>query len=149
MSTPYGASTQGVGPERTTDGGHPDVEGTSVGQLLGEVSRDLSTLMRQELELAKAEVKAEAAKAGKGAGMLGGAGYAGHLTVLFLSLALWAALASAIPAGWAALIVAVIWAAVAGVLFVLGRNQLKSVNPKPERTVETLQRVPGAVTPHS
>ena len=90
-----------------------------------------------------------AAKAGKGAGMLGGAGYAGHLTVLFLSLALWAALASAMPAGWAALIVAVVWAVVAGVLFVLGRKQLKTVNPKPERTVETLQRVPGAVTPNS
>lgn len=143
MSTPYTS-----GPPATDDG-HPDVEGTSVGQLLGEVSRDLSTLMRQELELAKAEVKAEAAKAGKGAGMLGGAGYAGHLTVLFLSLALWAALASAMPAGWAALIVAVVWAVVAGVLFVLGRKQLKTVNPKPERTVETLQRVPGAVTPNS
>jgi hypothetical protein len=143
MSTPY------TGGPPATDDGHPDVEGTSVGQLLGEVSRDLSTLMRQELELAKAEVKAEAAKAGKGAGMLGGAGYAGHLTVLFLSLALWAALASAMPAGWAALIVAVVWAVVAGVLFVLGRKQLKTVNPKPERTVETLQRVPGAVTPNS
>lgn len=103
--------------------------------------------MRQELELAKAEVKAEATKAGKGVGMLAGAGYAGHLTVLFLSLALWAALASAIPAGWAALIVAVVWGAVAAVLALSGRKQLKTVNPKPERTVETLSRVPDAVRP--
>lgn len=162
MSTPYSGGHPGVSPTdisaaaapaagmgRQTEDGHPDVEGTSVGQLLGDVSRDLSTLMRQELELAKAELKAEATKAGKGAGMLGGAGYAGHLTVLFLSLALWAALASAIPAGWAALIVAAIWGVVAAVLFVNGRKQLKTVNPKPERTVETLQRVPGAITPSS
>ena len=46
--------------------GHPDVEGTSVGQLMGEVAKDLSTLMRQELELAKVEVKAEATKAATG-----------------------------------------------------------------------------------
>ena len=44
----------------TTEAGRPDVEGTSVGQLIGEVTKDLSTLMRQELELAKVEVKAEA-----------------------------------------------------------------------------------------
>ncbi|MCW2583757.1 MAG: uncharacterized protein JWQ53_2547 [Klenkia sp.] len=146
MSTPYQPPAGPAG-QPTTAAGHPDVEGTSVGQLLGEVSKDLSTLMRQELELAKAEVKAEATKAGKGVGMLAGAGYAGHLTVLFLSLALWAALASAIPAGWAALIVALVWGAVAAVLFLSGRKQLKTVNPKPERTVETLSRVPDAVRP--
>jgi len=146
VSTPYQPPAGPTGQPTTTDG-HPDVEGTSVGQLLGEVSKDLSTLMRQELELAKAEVKAEATKAGKGVGMLAGAGYAGHLTVLFLSLALWAALASAIPAGWAALIVAVVWGAVAAVLALSGRKQLKTVNPKPERTVETLSRVPDAVRP--
>ena len=146
MSTPYQPPAGPAGQPTTADG-HPDVEGTSVGQLLGEVSKDLSTLMRQELELAKAEVKAEATKAGKGVGMLAGAGYAGHLTVLFLSLALWAALASAIPAGWAALIVAVVWGVVAAVLALSGRKQLKTVNPKPERTVETLSRVPDAVRP--
>lgn len=143
MSTPY----QPSGDHRQTADGHPDVEGTSVGQLMGAVSQDLSTLVRQELELAKAEVKVEAAKAAKGAGMLGGAGYAGHLTVLFLSLALWAALASAIPAGWAALVVAAVWAVVAAVLYTGGRKQLKTVDPKPERTVETLSRVPDAVRP--
>ncbi len=146
MSTPYQAPNVQSGHPQTADG-HPDVDNTSVGQLLGEVSKDLSTLMRQELELAKAEVKAEAAKAGKGVGMLGGAGYAGHLTVLFLSTALWWGLSNVMDQGWAALIVGVLWAVVAGVLFVLGRKQLKTVNPKPERTVETLQQVPGAVRP--
>ncbi len=161
MTTPYpgsgatgvgasdltGAAAPSAGGHRQTPDGYPDVEGTSVGQLLGEVSRDLSTLMRQELELAKAEVKAEATKAGKGAGMLGGAGYAGHLTVLFLSFALWWGLSNVMDQGWAALIVAVLWGAVAAVLYVNGRKQLKAVNPKPERTVETLSRVPDAVTP--
>ncbi|MCU1607258.1 MAG: uncharacterized protein JWP46_3723, partial [Modestobacter sp.] len=92
-----------------TTEGNPDVEGTSVGELIGEVTRDLSTLMRQELELAKAEVKAEAAKAGKGAGLLGGAGFAGYMVLLFLSCALWWGLANVMDAGWAALIVAVLW----------------------------------------
>ncbi len=141
MSTPTGAHQQ-------TAEGRPDVEDASVGQLLGEVSRDLSTLMRQELALAKAELKVEAAKAGKGAGMLGGAGFAGYMVVIFLSLALWATLWSVMPAGWAALIVAVLWAVIGAVLFTLGRTQMKKVNPKPERTVETLQQVPGALKPH-
>ena len=164
MSSPYGSPGQvpGVSPTdvsaaaaphggmgRQTEDGHPDVEGVPVGKLIGDVSRDLSTLMRQELALAKAELTVEAKKAGAGAGMLGGAGYAGHLTVLFLSLALWAALASAPAAGWAALIGAVGWGVVAAVRFVLGRKRLKTVNPTPERTVETLQRVPDAVTPRS
>ena len=62
---------------------------TSLGDLLGEVTRDLSTLMRQELELAKAELRQSATRAGKGAGMLGGAGYAASMAVLFQSIALW------------------------------------------------------------
>jgi len=165
----YGNTAQGLGDtaQPMTEDGHPDVEGTSVGQLIGDVTRDLSTLMRQELELAKAELKADAnkatdevkaqgAKAGKGAGMLGGAGYGGHMLALFLSLALMFALGSAIPMGWAALIVAVLWGVIAAVLFVMGRKQLKTIdftglkkiNPKPEQTVETLQQVPGALKPN-
>ena len=138
----YGNTAQPM----TTEG-NPDVEGTSVGELIGEVTRDLSTLMRQELELAKAEVKAEAAKAGKGAGLLGGAGFAGYMVLLFLSCALWWGLANVMDAGWAALIVAVVWGVIGAVLFAMGRKQLKQVNPKPERTVETLQQVPGALKP--
>ena len=150
-----------------TEDGHPDVEGTSVGSLIGEVTRDLSTLMRQELELAKAEVreeatkagnevKAQASKAGKGAGMLAGAGVAGHMVALFLSIALWWALSHLVGHSWSALIVAVLWGIIAAVLFSMGRKQLKQidfsglkqVNPKPERTMETLQQVPGALKPN-
>jgi uncharacterized membrane protein YqjE len=131
-----------------TDEGHPDVDGTSVGQLIGEVTKDLSTLMRQELELAKVELKSEAKKAGQGAGMFGAAGFAGYMVLLFLSLALMWALSNVMDTGWAALIVAVIWAVIGAVAFVLGRKRFQQVNPKPERTVETLQQVPGALKPN-
>lgn len=124
---------------------HPDVSGQSVGQLLGEVSRDLSTLMRQEVDLAKAEIKAEVTKAGKGAGMLGGAGFAGYLFVLFASCAAWWGLGHVVDLAWAALIVAAIWAAIAGLLAVTGRTTLKRVNPKPERTMETAREIPPAL----
>jgi len=128
-----------------------DVSQRSVGSLISEVTTDLSTLMRQELDLAKAEMKEEAAKTGKAAGMLGGAGFAGYLVALFLSLALWAALANGMDEGWAALIVAAIWAVVGAALYVTGRKKLREVQPKPERTVDTLKEVPDALKgrPHT
>jgi hypothetical protein len=128
--------------------GRPDVDGTSVGQLISEVTTDLSTLMRQELALAKAEVTAEAKKAGQGAGFFGAAGFAGYMVLLFLSFALLYVLNNAMDNGWAALIVALLWAVVGAVGFVMGRARFKQVNPKPERTVDTLSQVPGALKPH-
>jgi hypothetical protein len=123
----------------------PDVSGTSVGALLSEVTSDLSTLMRQEIELAKAEMKQEAAKTGKAAGMLGGAGFAGYMVALFLSFAAWWGLANVMDEAWGALIVAVLWGVVAAVLAATGRKKLREVNPKPERTVSTLKEVPDAL----
>ena len=131
--------------ERATRTERPEVHGRSVGNLISEVSTDLSTLMRQELALAKAEVKAEATKTGKAAGMLGGAGFAGYMVALFASIALWWALANGMDEGWAALIVAALWAVVGAVLYSMGRARLKSVHPKPERTVQTLKEVPDAL----
>jgi hypothetical protein len=122
-----------------------DVGNASVGELLGEVTRDLSTLMRQELALAKAEVREEAVKAGKAGGMLGAAGFAGYMVLLFASIAIWQGLAEVMASGWAALIVTVVWAAAGAVLFVLGRQRMREVNPKPERTVETVSEVPGTL----
>jgi hypothetical protein len=132
----------------TTAEGRPDVEGTSVGQLMGEVAKDLSTLMRQELELAKVEVKAEATKAATGAGLFGAAGFAGYMVLMFLSFALWWALANVMDTGLAALIVAVLWGVIGAVAYVMGRKKFAQVHPKPERTVETLQQVPGALKPN-
>jgi len=112
---------------------------TSIGELIGNISNDLSQLFRQEVELAKAEVKQEAAKAGKAAGMLGAAGFAGYLTVVLLSFALVFALSNVMDAGWAALIVAAIWGIVGAVLYATGRKRLKTVDPMPRRTVETIK----------
>ncbi|MFC8682474.1 phage holin family protein [Microbacterium ureisolvens] len=118
---------------------------TSLGELVGEVSRDLSELMRKELELAKAELSESAKRAGKGAGLLGGAGYAGSMAVLFLSIALWWGLGDLLDSlGWSAVIVAVIWAIIAGILFAIGRNRLKSVQGAPQ-TVETVKEIPEAL----
>jgi hypothetical protein len=143
----YGAHSGTVGTPTTAEG-RPDIEGTSVGQLFGELAKDLSTLMRQEVALAKAEVQAEAKKAGKGAGMMVAAGLAGFLTVLFLSNALWWALENVMDAGLAALIVAALWGIVGAIAFSMGKKKLQQVNPKPERTVDTLSEVPGALKPN-
>jgi hypothetical protein len=116
-----------------------EVSETSVGELIGNISDDLSRLFRQEVELAKAELKQEASKAGKAAGMLGGAGFAGYLAVVLLSFALVFGLANVMDAGWAALIVAVLWAVIGAVLYADGRKKLKDVDPMPRRTVDTIK----------
>jgi len=112
---------------------------TSLGQLVGEVTSDLQKLFRQELELAKVEMRVEAVKAGKAAGMLGGAGFAGYMVVVLLSFAAVFGLAEAIDLGWAALVVALIWAAIGAVLFVVGRSRIRNVSPTPQRTIDTLK----------
>jgi len=115
------------------------VADTSMGDLIGNISNDLSQLFRQELDLAKAELKQEASKAGKAAGMLGGAGFAGYLAVVLLSFAAVFGLANVMDGGWATLIVAVIWGIIGAVLYVIGRNKLKTVDPMPRRTVDTIK----------
>lgn len=122
-----------------------DVSDASVGELIGHVAQDLSTLMRQELDLAKAEVKQEVAKTGRAAGMMGAAGFAGYMVLLFASIAAWWGLANVMAKGWAALIVTGIWALIGAVAFAVGRRQLRAVNPKPERTVETVKELPDAL----
>jgi len=118
---------------------------TSLGDLLGEVTTDLSTLMRQELALAKAELKESATRAGKGAGMMGGAAYAGLMAVFFLTVALWWALgAYLVGLGWSAVIVAVLWGVIALILFLIGRREIKNVEGAPQ-TVDTLKRIPDAM----
>ena len=127
-----------------TSGGHT---GSSVGQLVAEVSRDLSTLIRQELELAKAEAAQSARRAGKGAGLFGGAGVAGHMVLVFLSLALWWALGTLVGGGWSALIVAAVWAVIAAVLAARGRAELRSIEGL-QRTTDTVKKIPDALRGH-
>ena len=125
---------------------HVKAETLPLGELLSDLTRDVSTLMRQEVELAKAELKQSATKAGKGGGMLAGAGVAGHFVLLFLSLALMFALGALMPLGWAAVIVAVIWAIIAAVLASMGRKNLKQIQGLPQ-TGETLSEIPPTLKP--
>jgi len=125
---------------------HGDVAQRSFGELIGEVAQDLSTLVRQEMDLAKAELRQEAGKAGRAAGAFGAAGVAGHMVLLFLSFALWWALANGMDEGWAALIVAAVWAVAAAVLFTVARAQLRRVRGL-TRTTETAKQIPDALKP--
>lgn len=118
-------------------------ERESLGALLSEVTKDISTLFRQEVELAKAEITASAKKAGKGAGMFGGAGVAGLMALVFLSVALWWGLGFLTGLVWSAIIVAVIWGIVAAVLALRGKKEIEEIQGVP-KTVETLKEVPEA-----
>ncbi len=152
-AAPSARHTAGSGPDPgtphapATAGPTGTGEQQSLGELVAEVSRDLSTLLRQEVELAKAEAKQSAQRAGKGAGMLAGAGVAGHMVLLFLSVALWWALGAVMGRGWSAVVVAVLWAIVAAVLAARGRKELRTVEGMPE-TTDTLKKIPNAVRGH-
>jgi hypothetical protein len=115
----------------------------SVGELLSEVSQDITTLMRQEVELAKAEMKQSATRAGKGAGMFAGAGVAGHMVLVFMSIAIWWGIGDKTGRGWSALIVAAIWLVLAAVLAVAGRGEIKTVKGVPQ-TADTVKKIPDA-----
>jgi Flp pilus assembly protein TadB len=114
---------------------------SSLGDLLGEVTRDVSTLMRQEVELAKAELRETATRAGRSAGMFGGAGVAGLMALSFLSVALWWGLGYLMGNAWSAVIVAVIWIIVALVLFSIARREMKAVRGMPQ-TVDSIKKIP-------
>lgn len=117
---------------------------SSLGELLSEVTDDLSQLMRQELALARAELKESAARAGQAGGLVGGAGYAALMAIFFLSIALWWALGTLIGGGWSAVVVAAVWAVVAVILFALGRARMKQIQGAP-KTAETLGQIPEAL----
>lgn len=124
---------------------------------LGEIATDLidnaTTLVRQEVELAKAEAKQSAMKAGRGSGLMVGAGVTALLGLIALTLALWWALAVLIgtaedPAlGWSGLIVGVIWLAIAAILASMGKSEFAKMRGLP-KTAETLKKIPNAATGH-
>jgi uncharacterized membrane protein YqjE len=134
-----GSGASAVGNGYSSEQDSLSVEDSSLGEIVGRLASDFSRLMRAEIALAKAEAKEEVKEAGKGAGLLAGAGYAGHLLVLFLSLALMFLLGAWMPLGWAALIVGVLWGIVAAVLASRGRSALKRSTPPMTETVETLK----------
>ena len=113
-------------------------DGRTLGQIVGDISQDLTTLVRQEMDLAKTELRQEAQQAGKGIGMLAGAAVTALLMLIFLSWALTWLLDNWMPVELAALITALIWAVVTGVLASMGRTKLREANPQlPADTTDT------------
>jgi uncharacterized membrane protein YqjE len=115
-----------------------DLRDRPIGDLLKELSNQTTTLVRQELELAKAEMAEKGKQAGLGAGMFGGAGLFGLLALGALTTCLIAALATGIDLWLAALIVALVYAAIAGVLALAGRKKTQEATPPaPEQAIES------------
>jgi hypothetical protein len=111
-----------------------------VGELLRDLSEQTTTLVKQELDLAKAELTQKGRQAGMGAGMFGGAGAVGFLALGALTACFIAALDTAMSLWLAALIVAAAYAAIAGVLALLGRNRVQEATPPvPEETVDSVK----------
>jgi uncharacterized membrane protein YqjE len=120
-------------------GAHADPRDRGFGELVKDLASQTSTLVRQEIRLAQAEVTQKGKLAGKGAGMLGGAAVAALLGLGALTALLIIALDAALPLWLAALIVMVLWLAVAGVLAMAGRNALQAATPPAPQTVETVK----------
>lgn len=140
-ATPASSSVSDTAPPSASTDGlsiSDDLRARSVGELVGDISKDLGQLVHQEIELAKAELKQEVSKVGKGAGMLGGAGFAGYMVALFASLTLAYGIGTFWPAWIGALIVAALWGAAAALLYLRGRAQLSSVSG-PTITKDTLK----------
>ena len=123
---------------------YPKGEVSSIGALIGDISSDFSTLMRQEVALAKAEATQTGTQLGKAVAMFAAAGVAALLVLLFVSNALWGLLDNWMDRGLAAIIVAILWGIVAAVLALRGKKELAAVKGLPN-TTETAKRVPDAL----
>jgi uncharacterized membrane protein YqjE len=117
-----------------------ELRGRSVGELLKQLANETTTLMRQELELAKAEMREKAGKAGPGFGMWGAAGAMALLALGALTAFLILALDGAMPNWLAALIVGLVYAGIAGLLYLRGKRKVDEAgSPVPEQTIDTLK----------
>jgi uncharacterized membrane protein YqjE len=127
-----------MGPELRVPGERAELRDRGTGELVRELSAQASRLVRQEVELAKAEMTEKGKKAGIGVGMLGGAAVACLLMLGSLTACLIVALA--LSAWAAALVVTALWGVIAGVLVLQGRARLEEMGkPVPEKTVETVK----------
>jgi uncharacterized membrane protein YqjE len=121
-------------------GARDDVSDASTADLLKRLSEQTSSLVRQELELAKAELSEKGKRAGVGAGMFGGAGVIGLYAVGALTAAIIAALSLAMTTWLAALIVAVVYGAIAGIVALMGKKQVQqAMPPVPQDSVESVK----------
>ncbi len=122
------------------NGRQEELRGQPIGELVKQLSEQTSTLVRQEIELAKTELTERGKTAGTGAGLLGGAGLVGLLAAGAFTALLILLLDKAMDTWIAALIVAVVYGAVAALLAVKGRDRLREgMPPAPEQTVESVK----------
>jgi hypothetical protein len=122
------------------DGDPGDLHDRPVGELLKQLANETTTLVRQEIDLAKAEFSEKGRKAGAGFGMWGAAGVAGLLALGALTAFFILGLDGFMPNWLGALIVALVYAAFAGVLYLTGKQKVEEATPvKPEQTIETLK----------
>ncbi len=111
----------------------------SLGQLMAEMTSEVTGLMRNEVQLAKSEIKEEVGKAGKAGGIFGAGGITAYLAVLFASFALAWLLDDFLHVALAFFLVAGIHGIAASILINRGREEIKKVDPVPRQTVETLK----------
>jgi uncharacterized membrane protein YqjE len=119
--------------------GQEDPRDRGIGELVKDLANQTSTLVRQEIKLAQAEVTQRGKLAGRGAGMLGGAAVFALLALGALTALLIIVLDSAMPLWLAALIVMVLWSIVAAVLGLAGKKALQASTPPAPQTVETVK----------
>ena len=115
--------------------------------MLADITANISTLLRQEVALAKAELRQSGSQAGKGIGLFAGAAVAGLLLLVFVSVSAWWGLGQYIENQWSALVVAAVWAIVAVILALAGKKELERIRGL-QNTTETLTKVPNALKGH-
>lgn len=108
-------------------------------ELLSQVTDEIATLFRKEVELARAETSEQVSRAAKAGAMLGAAAVVGLLTLILLASAAAWGLSEVVPEGVAFLIVAVVFGLVAAVLASAGKKKIAAVKPMPDQTVQTLK----------
>jgi tetrahydromethanopterin S-methyltransferase subunit G len=122
-------------------------DGRSLGEVMGDLTRNVSTLLQQEVALAKAELSQSGKRAGKGIGLFVGAAVAGLLFLVFLSVSAWWGLGQFIKNQWSALVVAAIWVIIAIVLALAGKKEMERIRGLPQ-TTETVGEIPNALKGH-
>jgi tetrahydromethanopterin S-methyltransferase subunit G len=122
-------------------------DGRSLGEVMGDLTRNVSTLLQQEVALAKAELSQSGKRAGKGIGLFAGAAIAGILFLVFLSVSDWWGLGQFIGNQWSALVVAAVWVIVAIILALAGKKEMERIRGLPQ-TAETVGEIPNALKGH-
>jgi len=150
MRSHHGSPNESIPVEGATEAPETEEERRarteSLGEMFSRLSKDLSTLVRQEIQLAKAEATLSVKQAGAGIGMLVGAAIGAIMLLAFLSTALMWALGSVMHLGWAALIVAAVWAIIAGILAMVGKKRLEEIKGLP-KTQQTAEEIPATLNP--